>query len=133
MKPKYKQDPAAWRTNTLLSVLGLLLVSSLLCWRRVLPTGPWLGIVVVLVAVGMTAWIRPQWFRGYYLFSTWAGFWSSQFVAWVMLALLFVFVIAPVGIVLRLLGKDPLKLKRAPGTTSYWQPAPPRGNLDRLF
>lgn len=133
MKPKYKQDPGAWRKSTLLSVLGVLIVSSLLCWRRVLPTGAWLVLVVVLAVVGILAWLRPQWFRGYYRFSTWAGFWSSQVVAWVMLALLFALVIAPAGIVLRLLGKDPLKLKRSAGVTSYWRPAPPGGSLDRLF
>lgn len=133
MKAKYKEDPRAWKKNTLLTVLGLLVLSSVLCWRRVLPVGPWRGVLVVLILAGMLAWFRPQWFRGYYRFSTWAGFWSSQAVAWVALALLFALVIAPAGIVLRLLGKDPLCLKRAPSATSYWRAARQESPLDRLF
>jgi hypothetical protein len=133
MKVKYKEDSRAWRKNTLLSVLALLVLSSVLCWRRVLPVELWRAVMALLIVVGITAWCRPGWFRGYYRFSTWAGFWSSQAVARLALALLFVLVMAPAGIILRLLGKDPLSLKRSPGATSYWRPARQEGPLDRLF
>jgi hypothetical protein len=133
MKIKYKEDPAAWRLSTLLSAGGLLLLSSLLRWRHVLPARTFDGILIALVAVATLAFLRPRWFRGYYRFSTWAGFYSSQAVAWLILALIFGVVFVPAGIILRLLGKDPLHLKQSRATPSYWRPAKPAGSLDRLF
>jgi hypothetical protein len=133
MKIKFKEDPRAWRQSTLLSALGLLILSSLLRWRHVLAPRTWTAVVAVLAALAIVVWVRPQWFRGYYRFSTWAGFWSSQCVARLALVLLFIVVIVPASLVLRLLGKDALHLKRLNGTATYWRPAKPGGSLDRLF
>lgn len=133
MKAKYKEDPRAWRKSTLLSVLGLLVVSSLLRWRNVLSTLVWGVFFVMLVLVGILACVRPRWFRGYYRFSTWAGFWSSQVVARSALALIFAVAFAPAGILLRLCGKDPLALKRPSDPATYWRKAPQEGSLDRSF
>lgn len=133
MRIRYKEDPGAWRKSTLLSALALAVLSCLLRWRHALTAGAWAGTLGVLVGVALTVCARPQWFRGYYRFSTWAGFWSSQGVARVALALLFVFVIVPAGIILRLLGKDALQLKRLGTAESYWKPAKQGGSLDRLF
>jgi hypothetical protein len=133
MKVRYKEDPTAWRKSTLLSVLALGLLSSVLAWRHVLAIPPWRALFVLLVLVGAAACVRPQWFRSYYRFSTWAGFWSSQCVARVLLSLIFLLVVTPAGIILRLMGKDSLCLKRSAKTTSYWRPARQDGSLDRLF
>jgi hypothetical protein len=133
MKVKYKEDAGAWRKSTLLSVLGLLLVSSILFWRHLIASGLWMTVVLALVCVGALAALQPRWFRGYYRFSTWAGFWSSQAVARVLLVVLFIVLITPAALVLRLLGKDPLRLKRSPDATSYWNTAKPSGSLDQLF
>ena len=133
MKVKYKEDPRAWRKSTLLSVVGLLLVTSILFWRHLIASGLWLTIVLVLLCVGVWRPSSRRWFRGYYRFSTWAGFWSSQAVARVLLVVFFIVLITPAALVLRLLGKDPLRLKRSPGATSYWNTAKPSGSLDQLF
>ena len=133
MKIRYKENPGAWRKSTLLSALGLAVLSSLLRWRHVLTAGAWAGTLAMLAGLALTVWARPQWFRGYYRFSTWAGFWSSQCVVRLVLALLFVIVIVPAGLALRLLGKDALQLKRSKTVESYWKPAKQGGSLDRLF
>ncbi len=49
MKIKYKEDPRAWLKSTLLTVLGLVIVSSLLRWRHVLSSSVWLGVVAFLL------------------------------------------------------------------------------------
>ena len=133
MKAKYTEDPAAWLKSTLLSVLALAVLSSLLCWRHVLTAQVWRFALGLLAAIAIVAWVRSRWFRPYYRFSTWAGFWSSQCVARVVLALIFALVITPVGMVLRLLGKDSLGLKRSEKAATYWRPARQHGSLDRLF
>ena len=133
MRVKYKEDPKAWRKSTLFTVVGLLLLSGLLRWRQVLTGGAWAGAVAVLLLLGLAVCLRPSLFRRYYRFSTWAGFWSSQWVARAILVLIFGVIIVPAGIILRLLGKDPLRLKRVADATSYWKPAKQGGSLDRLF
>jgi hypothetical protein len=45
----------------------------------------------------------------------------------VVMALIFVTTIVPTGILMRLCGKDPLRLKREPGAASYWIPRDPPG------
>jgi hypothetical protein len=133
MNVKYKEDPTAWRKSTLLTVLGLAILSSLLRWRHVLPAEGWIAVLVVLGCIGTTSWLRPQWFRGYHRFSTWAGFWSSQCVARVVLVLIFFILIMPAGLIMRALGKDPLRLKRSRTAQSYWRQAKAGGSLDRSF
>ena len=133
MKVKYKEDPRAWRKSTLLTVLAVALLTSLLRWRRVLPVQTWFILLFALAVVAVVCWARPTWFRGYYRFSTWAGFWSSQAVARVFLALLFFLVLTPAGLMTRMLGKDPLRLSRARGRTSYWTASKPTSPLDRQF
>src|SRR5260221_9953500 len=133
MRIKYNENPAAWRKSTLLTILGLTLVSSLLRWRRVMALESWLATLVVLGCVALVACIRPQWFRGYYRFSTWAGFWSSQAVARMLLTVMFILIFLPAGLLMRLCGKDPLHLKRAPGSSSYWCTPKAISPLDRLF
>jgi hypothetical protein len=44
----------------------------------------------------------------------------NRVVSPIVLAVLFVFVMTPVGLLMRLTGKDPLRLKRAGAGGSYW-------------
>lgn len=45
----------------------------------------------------------------------------------VLLAILFFLVIAPIGLLLRLFGRDVLRLRRDPAAASYWIPRRPPG------
>ena len=133
MKIKYTENPADWRKSTLLTVLGLALVSSLLRWRHVLSSPVWIGVLAAMGCIAVAAGLRPQAFRPYYRFSTWAGFWSSQAVARAALFAMFLVILVPAGVLMRLLGKDPLHLRRPSNTSSYWNTAKPSSPLDRLF
>ena len=133
MKLRLKEQPKEWRKSTWLTALGLALLGSLLCWRRVLPVRYWVVILAALALVAVLVWFRPRWFRGYYRFSARAGFWSSQLVAKVILAVVFVLLVTPLGLLFRLTGKDALRLKRSSNCDTYWQTAKEAGPLDRLF
>ena len=87
--------------------------------------------VLAVVAVG--ALLQPRWCRGWYRLSLRLGFYSSQFIGRGVLALLFIFILTPLGLVLRLAGKDPLQLKRPRDAVTCWHPAKNSGPLDRLF
>jgi hypothetical protein len=60
---------------------------------------------------------------------------STRALMYVLLAVIFLLVFTPVGIALRLLGKDPLDRKLDPGASSYWierQPKDPK-RVERQF
>ncbi len=133
MKPKYKNDPREWRKATLLSALGVAVLSSLLRWRRVLPATPWLVLLALLAAIALAAVLQPRWFYRYYRISAWLGFYLAQALGRVALVLVFFLLLVPLGLTLRLLGKDFLRLRRSPNATSYWVPAKETSPLENLF
>jgi len=133
MKLKLKEDRKEWRKSALMSALGLAILSSVLRWRHVLPARAWEFILGFLAVAAMTALMRPQAFRGYYRFSMKVGFGISRMVGFITLAMLFFIVITPLGLFLRIFGKDPLRLRRSAHTESYWSPVRGKSSLDRLF
>jgi hypothetical protein len=133
MKLNFKEDPKEWRKSALLTALGLAILSSLLCWRKHLPVKFFLAGLVVLGLAAIFALAQPRWFRGWYRLSLRLGFYSSQFIGRVVLMLFFIFVITPLGFILRLAGKDSLQLKRPRDAKTYWHLSKDCGPLDRLF
>jgi hypothetical protein len=133
MKLIFKEDPKEWRKSALLTALGLAILSSALRWRRHLPAAAWCAGLGVLGLVAICAWLQPGWFRGWYRLSLRLGFYSSQFIGRCLLVMFFIFILTPLGWMWRLMGKDPLQLKRPRGAATYWQPAKNGSPLDRLF
>jgi len=133
MKLIFEEDPKEWRKSALLTVLGLAILSSLLRWRRHLPVNAWYAALGVFAAVAVVALFRPRWCRGWYRLSLRLGFYFGQFAGRCALALFFIFILTPVGLILRLAGKDPLQLKRPRDAATCWRPAKNSGSLDRLF
>ena len=133
MKLNLKDEPREWRKSALLAAFGLALISSLLRWRHHIGQQTWLVVLVLLAIVAVAAVLRPRWFRGYHLLSMRMGFVISQFLGRVFLILFFLFVLTPMGFVLRLAGKDPLQLKRPANADTFWQTAKDTSPLDRLF
>jgi hypothetical protein len=133
MKLNLKDEPKEWRKSTLLTVLGLAVISLLLRWRGVLEDKMLLSALAGLAAIAVAALFRPRWFRGYHRLSMRLGFVLSRFIGYVALILFFIFILTPIGLILRLAGKDTLQLKRPRGATTYWQPTKDSGPLDRLF
>jgi hypothetical protein len=133
MRLTLKEDPKAWRKQALLTAVGISMISLILLWRHVLSSKVCGGILAVSVPAAICALARPRWFRGYYRLSMRLGFYFSQFVGYVVLAVLFVLVVTPLGFIMRLAGKDPLQMKRPQDTSTYWKPGKEFGPLDRLF
>jgi hypothetical protein len=133
MKLKLKEDPREWRKAAWMSVLGLALLSSVLRWRHVLSLAAWGYLMGLLASLAAAAALRPKWFGGYYRFSTKAGFRLGQMAGYAVLAIIFFVVVTPLGLALRLFGKDPLRLRRPPGAETYWSEVRGKSPLDRLF
>jgi hypothetical protein len=133
MKLNFKEDPKEWRKSVLLPALALVIISSLLRWRKHLPPDYWYAVLAVLALVAVGAVLQPRWFRGWYRLSLRLGFYSSQFIGRCVLLVFFIFILTPLGWILRLMGKDPLQLKPQPNATTYWHTAKECNPLDRLF
>ncbi len=128
-----KEEPKEWRKQALLTVLGLAIISSLLFWRHHLPRNAAFAVYAALLIVAVCAVAVPVLFRGYYRFAMRAGFYFSLVFGRVVLAAFFIFVITPLGIILRLSGKDALRLKRPAKAQSYWQDGKDFSPLDTIF
>ena len=133
MKPNYKEDPKEWRKSALQAVLAFTILASFLCWRRHLQTNSLATLVGMAVLAVTVAALKPRLFRGWYRVSLWLGFHSSQFAGRCALFLFFVFIITPLGWVLRLSGQDSLQLKRPPGAKTFWHKSKDSSPMNRPF
>jgi hypothetical protein len=133
MKLKLKENPREWMKFALVwcGVVGV--VSFLLNRKGIIDRGT-LGLTLtVAVMIGIAAVVVPGAFRGIYRSGMTASFHVGQLMGAVILSLIFFLVVTPMGLLLRLMGKDLLELKRSPGKTSYWKPARPTGKLEQQF
>jgi hypothetical protein len=133
MKLRLKENPREWRKAALFSTLGLALLSGLLRWRHVLSVPTWVAVLGLLACAALCACLRPRWFRGWYRLGGTVGYYLGRCFGFVALTILFVLIFIPLGILGRLFGNDPLRLKPGTGEKTFWLPARKSGPLDRLF
>ena len=89
------------------------------------PVRPWalaLSGLFLIISTLRPAWLHP-------LNQTWIrlGLLLGRVVNPIVMGLLFFIVVAPIGIILRLLGKDPLRLSLDATLHSYWIDRQPPG------
>ena len=75
----------------------------------------------------LVAMVKPALLGGLNRFWIKLGILLGKIISPFALGLLFYGVLAPIGALLRLTGKDPLRLKRDPDAASYWIPRKPPG------
>jgi len=115
-------------TTTLRQFAGLWLVvfSGLGCWQGVLRGQLVLGLIfaVLAVAVGPLGLVMPQAIRWVFVAAQILTFPIGWLVSRVLLAVLFFGMFTPLGLVFRLLGRDPLRKQWKQGQSTYWVPKP---------
>src|SRR5204862_6198999 len=90
------------------------------------------ALVLILLALVFCA-LRPRWLRQPYRFGMRAGYFIGQGFGCILLLLVFLLVLTPLGLLLRLMGKDLLGLKKVSVTTTYWQCARATDQLDTQY
>jgi hypothetical protein len=99
--------------------------------------GPRWWALTVAAAFVLLALLAPRWLAVPNRWWTRLGVLLGRVVSPIALAVLFYGAFAPMGAVLRLIGKDPLRLKRDREAASYWirrdPPGPAPGSLTRQF
>jgi hypothetical protein len=86
---------------------------------------PWTGGMAALLLAA--AWLRPSVLHPLNLIWLRFGLLLHRVVNPVVMALLFYGTVLPTGLVMRMMGKDPLRLKPQPEADSYWIVRQPPG------
>lgn len=105
---------------------------ALLYWKGGAPSaaiGVWIGGGVVCAA-GLTA---PAVIQPLFVGLAYATFPLGWLLSHALLILLYCLVVVPVGLVLRLLGSDPLRRRFEKSATTYWRPHRQSGSKEQYF
>jgi len=96
---------------------------------------PWLAGALAALAVlcALFSWLAPAANRPIFVGLSLLAFPIGWVLSQLMLGLLFFGLITPVGLALRLLGRDPLQRRQRPELPSYWQDARPEVSKERYF
>ena len=88
-------------------------------------------------ALAAIAWLAPHWLAGPNRLWLGLGVVLQRIVSPVMMAVIYFGVITPTGLVMRLTGHDPLRLRRDADAASYWiertPPGPSAGSMADQF
>ena len=123
--------------KTLRQFAGLWLVvfGGMALWQALVRGRPSLGLSIGALAlvVGVAGLTRPEWVRLIYVGWMVLAFPIGWTVSHIMLGILFYGLFTPIGLVFRLIGRDPLQRGRRPGVESYWTPKPAPADLKSYF
>ena len=132
MKLRLKEDPKEWRNFTLIFCVVVLALCALGArkgvGREIVAGGCGAAAIVGLVAI----WYPPA-FRGFYRGAMTVSFHIGQVVGKVILGAIYLVVVTPIGLALRLAGKDLLELRGKKEKASYWKEARRIGDFERQF
>ncbi len=115
---------------------GFLVFFALVGWGVYRRTGllPAAGAVWALaILVPVIGLIVPEVLRLAYLGLTYATFPIGFVISHTVLAIVYYLVLTPIGLILRLCGRDPLQRRRNPQAQTYWVPHVPTTDVRRYF
>lgn len=130
---RLKENPREWQKFVAVMGVAANLIAWLAWWRGKIPLAAPIVVASLAVAALMAALIQPRWFRGFYRGGMTVSFQIGQTIGKVMLTIFFFVVVTPMGLLLRLLGKDLLGLKKGPANKTWWRPAKNSREFDRMF
>ena len=109
---------------------GGLAVLQALAWGK-----PKLGLSLGALAlvVGLAGLTRPEWVRFIYVGWMVLAFPIGWTISQVMLLAMYFGLFTPIGLVFRLIGRDPLQRARRAGVESYWTPKPSPADVRGYF
>jgi MFS family permease len=124
------KTPQELRKFGFIMAVAFLLITAFLMWR-----GRHFGWYTLGASLffTLTALIVPWALEPIEKGWMWFGEKMSVVMTFVLLSLLYFLVITPIGLALRLFGKDLLALKRRGDETTYWVPVEPDGPGSRFF
>jgi hypothetical protein len=132
MKLKLKEEPKEWLKFTAVMAGAAALVFFVLMHRRIVGREVAIAVWTSLAGGVLVCVWKPAWFRRFYRLGMTASFHVGQVVGAILLTVFFTFLLTPLGLFLRLAGKDLLATRRRKVGTYWSRPRPP-GSFDRQF
>ena len=131
MKLILKESVTEWRKfAVVMSVVGAIIMSVVKLRGHAEFHWGWVAVPgALLIPMALSSRVFARWF---YRVGMTATYFVGRIVSCLLLTLLFFLVITPMGIVLRMVGKDFLSL-RSENSESYWKDCDPPTDLDRQF
>ncbi|MDQ7781529.1 MAG: SxtJ family membrane protein [Desulfomonilaceae bacterium] len=122
-----QQEPSNRDMNILallFVIIGCAVGAYVLFWKGSTNGYIWMAAAAALGACR----IVPPLFRRMYRF--WVGFSIvlGYFVSRILLTIIFFIVVLPTGIIMKILGKDPMDRKRDPNAATYWNRKEPEAD-----
>lgn len=130
---RLSEKPLEWIKFTAVIGVAVNAVLGLLWWKGALPGVICLTAAGAALAVVVAASLHPNGFRSFYRGGMTLSFQIGQIIGKVLLTGFFFIIVTPMGLLLRLLGKDLLQLKKTPGKNTYWHQAKNNRHFDRMF
>jgi len=97
-------------------------VFAIMAWLR---TGTWHGgfvwLAIIGAALGAILWVLPQIARPFYLIWFFAACCIGIVVSNLLIAAFFYLIVTPIGLLMRILGRDPLQKRFDRSRTTYWR------------
>jgi hypothetical protein len=87
----------------------------------------------VALLIGVIGWIAPRPMRLVYLGMVYAALPLALVVSILVLVLVYYLVLTPTGLLMRLLGYDPMHRRFDPDAETYWLPREQEENVSRYF
>ena len=133
----WQPGPRELRTFGKVIALGFPILAALLgasAWLRSHAWPAWtLWLGGIGLAVGLVGMFVPRAARPLYLVWMALGCGLGLVVSNVVLAAIYFIVVTPIGLALRLAGRDPLRRAFERGRASYWDDAEKAGDAERYF
>lgn len=130
---RLKENPREWQKFVAVMGIAANLVAWLSWWRGKVPLPVPVTVASLALVALLAALIQPRWFRGFYRGGMTISFHIGQVIGKVMLTIFFFVVVTPLGLVLRLFGKDLLEMKHNSSDKSWWRAAKNSRDFDRMF
>lgn len=97
----------------------VLLFAAVAWWRFDSPVAArWIAVAAVVVPV--VGWLWPAFMKAVYVGLSYAAFPIGFVVSHVVMALVYYLVVTPIGLVMRVLGHDPMHRRFDPEASTYW-------------
>jgi hypothetical protein len=133
MKLRLKEDPREWQKHLLVMTLIVDAVVALLFLRGRVSSGGFRLVQPLLTMVLVCGIARPVWFRAFYRGGMTANFWAGKIIGRAILTVFFLVAVTPLGLLLRIFGRDLLGIRSKPPGESYWRKSPGASEFDRMF
>lgn len=105
------------------AVLWILFFGGLATWEAAIRGRPLLGLslAVLCLTVGPLGLWQPKWVRPIFVAWLIAAFPIGWLVSHLSLAMVYYFIITPLALIARSLGRDRLSLRRRPDPSTHWR------------